>query len=208
MLAFLLMADACRQPEKRLPYLGTPVVTEHFRDGKTVYDTAYPVVPDFSLTDQDSMTVTPQTFRGKIYVADFIFLSCPTICPKMNANMLAVYQHFKGEDRVNFLSHTIDPKHDTIPRLKAYASSLPVTDQKWRFVTGDQDTIFRLAEKGYYVSAVKDSTDPVNYIHSGGMLLIDTQRHIRGIYDGTNKEAMQRLTNDIQTLLKEEPRKL
>lgn len=208
MLAFLLMAGACRQPEKRLPYLGTPVVTEHFRNGKTVYDTAYPEVPDFSLTDQDSMMVTPQTFRGKIYVADFIFLSCPTICPKMNANMLAVYQHFKGEDRVNFLSHTIDPKHDTIPRLKAYANSLSVTDRKWRFVTGDQDTIFRLAEKGYYVSAVKDSTDPVNYIHSGGMLLIDAQRHIRGVYDGTSKDAMQRLTTDIQTLLKEEPRKL
>ncbi|SKA45512.1 protein SCO1/2 [Chitinophaga eiseniae] len=208
MLAGILLLGACRQPAKRLPYLGTPVVTEHFRDGKTVYDSAYPVVPDFSLTDQDSMTVTPQTFQGKIYIADFIFLSCPTICPKMNANMQQVYQHFKAEDRVNFLSHTIDPKHDTIPRLKAFANSLQITDRKWRFVTGDQDSIFRLAEKGYYVSAVKDSTDPVNYIHSGGMLLIDAQRHIRGIYDGTNKEAMQVLINDVQTLLKEDSGKI
>ncbi|NML38807.1 SCO family protein [Chitinophaga sp. G-6-1-13] len=208
LLLCLLMISACQHTEKKLPYLGTPIVTEHFRNGNTVYDSTYPVVPAFSLTDQDSMTVTPQTFNGKIYVADFIFLSCPTICPTMNDNMLQVYHHFKNEDRVNFLSHTIDPKYDTIPRLKAYANSLHITDNKWRFVTGNQDTVFQLAEKGYYASAAKDSAAPGNYIHSGGFFLIDRQRHIRGIYNGTDKEAMQHLIRDIQTLLKEDSQKL
>lgn len=208
MLACILIMSGCRHTEKRLPYLGEPTVTKHFRDGNTVYDSIYPVIPAFSLTDQDSLTVTPQTFNGKIYVADFIFLSCPTICPKMNDNMLQVYHHFKNDDRVNFLSHSIDPKHDTIPRLKAYANSLDITDDKWRFVTGNQDTIFRLAEKGYYASVVKDTADATNYIHSGGFFLIDTQRHIRGVYNGTDKEAMQHLIKDIQTLLKEDSQKL
>ncbi|MBO9732094.1 MAG: SCO family protein [Chitinophaga sp.] len=184
--------------------MGVPTVTQHFRNGNTVYDSVYPVVPAFNLTDQDSTTVTPQTFEGKIYVADFIFLSCPTICPKMTANMLRIYDHFKNDNRVNFLSHTIDPRNDTIPKLKAYTNSLKITDKKWRFVTGNQDTIFRLAEKGYYVAAGKDSTDPGNYIHSGGLLLVDQQRHVRGLYNGTNKEEMEHLIKDIQILLKED----
>ncbi|MGO4292118.1 SCO family protein [Chitinophaga sp. RAB17] len=199
----LILASGCKQAEKRLPILGEPAVTSHQQHGTTVYDTIYPAIPPFSFTDQDSLTVSETAFAGKIYVADFIFLSCPNICPKITAEMKHVYDAFKTEDRVLFLSHTIDPEDDSIPRLKAYAGSLEVSSPKWRFVTGHQDSIYHLAEKGYFSTAYKDSTAPGGYVHSGGLVLVDKNRHIRGVYNGTDPKEGNRLINDIHILLKE-----
>lgn len=194
---------ACKQANKRLPVLGEPVVRERQEQGRTVYDSIYPVIPPFSLMDQDSAVVSEKTFAGKIYVADFIFLSCPAICPKMTVEMKKVYDAFEKDDRVLLLSHTIDPEHDSIPRLRAYAASMQLDNRKWRFVTGNQDTIYHLAEKAYFSGAYKDSTAPGGYAHSGGLLLIDQQRHIRGVYNGTEPAETKRLISDIHTLLKE-----
>lgn len=202
-LLLALLVSACNRPGKRLPILGEPDIVTREQNGKTVQDTIYPVVPPFSFTDQDSLPVSEQSFAGKIYVADFIFLSCPNICPIMTAEMKKVYNAFKANDSVLFLSHTIDPDDDSIPRLKAYAGSQEVSGPKWRFVTGNQDTVYHLAEKGYFSTAYKDSTAPGGFVHSGGLLLVDKARHIRGVYNGTDPKETTRLINDINILLKE-----
>jgi protein SCO1/2 len=202
-LLLALLVSGCTSPEKKLPILGEPGVTARQENGKTAYDTIYPVIPPFSFTDQDGLAVNEQSFAGKIYVADFIFLSCPNICPKMTVEMKKVYSTFKANDGILFLSHTIDPEDDSIPRLKAYAAGLEVAGPKWRFVTGNQDTIYHLAEKGYFSTAYKDSTAPGGYVHSGGLLLVDKARHIRGVYNGTDPQETNRLINDINILLKE-----
>ncbi len=197
------LSVGCRRPEVRLPILGEPVITQRLFNGKIVYDSVFPTIPDFSFWDQDSTKVNNQSFSGKVYVADFIFLSCPSICPKMTVEMKRTYDFFLRDDRIRFISHTVDPEHDSIPRLKAFTSSLHIDNNKWKFVTGNQDSILQLAEKGYFSNAYKDSTAPGGYVHSGGLLLIDKNRHIRGVYDGTNPKETYRLINDINILLKE-----
>ncbi len=161
-------------------------------------------IPPFSFVDQDNLIVTEKTFTGKVYVADFIFLSCPTICPKMNLEMLKVYKAFEHDDRVLFISHTIDPKNDSIPLLKAFAESLGVSSAKWHFVTGNVDSIYSIAQKNYFTEAYPDSTDHKNFIHGGGLLLVDKNRHIRGVYDGTDETETVRLIEEIKILTKEQ----
>lgn len=199
----IVCLSSCMLPDRTLPILGDPTITRRWSNGKELFDTIYPVVPAFSLTDQDSLPVNEKTFSGHVYVVDFIFLSCPGICPIMTDEMKRTYHFYEHNDQVMFLSHTIDPERDTIPRLKAYADNLQIDNKKWRFVTGNQDTIYQLAYKGYYSKAYKDTSAPGGYIHGGGFLLIDKNRHIRGVYDGTDRNETFRLINDISLLLKE-----
>lgn len=194
MVMLMLTVMSCSNPPKKLPILGNSVVK-----GK---DTIYPQIKDFSFIDQDSATVTNATFKHKIYIADFIFLSCPTICPKMTTELSAVYQVYKNNPSVFFLSHTIDPKNDTIPRLKSYANNLGV-NKRWHFVTGNKDDIFKIATESYFATVYPDAKEPGGYVHSGGLLLVDKNRHIRGVYDGTNPIETKRLISDIQILLDE-----
>lgn len=186
----------CQSRAKQLPILGKPQVI-----GK---DTIYPIIADFNFIDQDSNQVTNQTFSNKIYVADFIFLSCPTICPRLTKAMYTAYLPFATDDRVAFLSHSIDPERDTIPRLKLYSNNLGVQAAKWHFVTGNADSIFKIANESYFSAAYPDSSAPGGFTHSGGMLLIDKQKHIRGVYNSNNSSETTRLISDIQTLLKEQ----
>lgn len=190
-VGFSLMA--CK--DSSLPYLGEPDLV----NGEKVY----PTIPDFEMMNQDSQMVSQQTLTNKIYVADFIFLSCPTICPVMTKEMYRVYEKFEQDDRVVLLSHTIDPVRDSIPRLKKYADGLGVATNKWHFLRGDQDQVFQLAEESYFSTALPDSTAPGGFVHSGGLLLIDTKKHIRGVYNGTSPNETERLIKDIQVLLKE-----
>jgi len=129
-------------------------------------------------------------------------LKCPTICPKMNVEMKRVYQAYQEQERVVFVSHTIDPENDSIPLLKAYSESLGIATKKWQFLHGDKEEIHRLAE-GYFMQAYQDLNAPGGYAHSGGFLLIDENRHIRGVYDGTNSKDVDRLIDEIALLLKE-----
>ncbi|THF48453.1 SCO family protein [Flavobacterium supellecticarium] len=189
-----LVLLSCTNRQQRLPFLGNPVVKGQ--------DTLYPKIKNFTFIDQDSITVTNKTFDGKIYIADFIFLSCPTICPKMTVEMLAVYHKYQNNPDVAFLSHTIDPEQDTIKRLKAYSENLGITG-KWHFVTGNKENIYKMATESYFMTAYPDAKEPGGYVHSGGLLLIDRNRHIRGVYDGTNPQETKRLIADIALLLKE-----
>lgn len=185
---------SCNHKQEKLPFLGNPIVNQK--------DTLYPMIKDFSFINQDSSIVTNKTFENKIYVADFIFLSCPTICPKMHTELTSVYNSYKSNPNILFLSHTIDPEHDTVERLKAYTKSNKISN-KWHFVTGNKDSIYNIATKSYFATAYKDSKEPGGYVHSGGFLLIDKNRHIRGVYDGTNTEETNRLIRDIKILLRE-----
>ena len=168
--------------------------------GKQVEELVYPTIPTFQFTNQDSVSVTDKDFAGKIYVADFFFVTCPTICPIMKKNMLKVYEAFKDSDDVRILSHTIDPNHDTPAVLKQYAKDLGVTGPMWQFVTGDREKIYDIGENHYLVTAGVDSTAPGGYIHSGAFVLIDKEKHIRGQYDGTTDEGTNKLIADIKRL--------
>jgi protein SCO1/2 len=186
----------CTSKTDRLPILGNPEIVGN--------DTIYPTIPAFKFINQDSIEITNKTFDNKIYVADFIFLSCPTICPKMTNEMMKVYKVYKSNPNILFISHTIDPENDTLPRLKNYSDNLGADSKKWFFITGNKDSIYSLAENGYFSTAYFDSTAPGGYVHSGGLLLIDKNKHIRGVYDGTDPAETERLKSDIKKLLNEQ----
>lgn len=196
-LITMILLTSCENQNRRLPILGGKDVPNN---GK---DTIYQTIPNFRFIDQDSIAITQKTFENKIYVADFFFTSCPTICPIMKTEMKRVYDKFKGNEKVLFLSHTIDPEHDNIPVLKSYAEDIGVDNTQWHFVTGDRGKIFDLAEKHYMISAQEDASAPGGAIHSGAFILLDQKRRIRGYYDGTNKQEVNKLINDIPILLKE-----
>lgn len=193
-ICFTLLS--CTSKNDKLPILGNPTIVSN--------DTIYPTIPAFQFINQDSLIVTEKTFEDKIYIADFIFLNCPTICPKMTNEMTKVYDTYKSNSNILFISHTIDPKNDNIPRLKSYSDNLGADSNKWFFVTGKKEKIYALAEENYFTTAYADSTAPGGYVHSGGLLLIDKNKHIRGVYDGTDPTETDRLTSDIKKLLNEQ----
>ncbi|GAB2532288.1 SCO family protein [Rufibacter soli] len=173
-------------------------------DGKPQVDTLYHTIPDFAFLDQDSQMVTQKTVADKIYVADFFFTSCPSICPKMKSQMLRVYEKYKDNPRVALLSHSIDPTHDTVAVLRDYADRLGVKSSTWHFLTGNRDSILDLAQKHYFTSAMVDNAMPGGFEHSGAFLLVDSQRRLRGHYDGTNAQDIDQLLKDMDKLLSEE----
>ncbi len=199
-LLAILVLNGCRWEEEKLPYLGEPEKITKMVDGKEVEELAYPTIPAFQFTSQDSLPVTEKNFDGKIYVADFFFVTCPTICPVMKKNMLKVYAAFKDADDVRIMSHTIDPNHDTPAVLKEYANDLGVSGPMWQFVTGDREKIYDIGENHYLVTAGADSTAPGGYIHSGAFVLVDKEKHVRGQYDGTTEEGTNKLIADIKRL--------
>jgi len=138
--------------------------------------------------------------KGKIYVADFFFTSCRTICPKMKAQMLRVYEATAQMNDVVILSHTIDPEYDNVARLHDFAERLGVEGNRWHFLTGARDSIFKIAQTSYFATAMADEAEPDGYIHSGAFLLIDKQQRIRGKYDGTVDVDVNRLIADIKRL--------
>jgi protein SCO1 len=188
--------------ERILPILGEREVVQKKVNGQLQTDTVYARIPDFAFVNQDSQQVTNQTFAGKIYVTDFFFTTCPTICPKMKSQLLRVYEQFKDEPRVMLLSHTVDPRHDSVAVLRDYAQRLQVSSEKWHFVTGDKDALYGIAMK-YLVPAREEGSEPGGFLHSGHFVLVDEHRRIRGIYEGTVAESVDQLLRDIPVLLKE-----
>ena len=194
---------SCTEQEKRLPILGNFDVNVSESNGENDYDTIYHSIMDFEFVNQDSLMVSNKTFENKIYVSDFFFTSCPSICPIMKGQMLRLYEEFESNQEVAFLSHTIDPEYDTVALLKDYAERLGVSSEKWHFVTGDKQEIFKIAQLSYMSVAANDANAPGGYIHSGRFLLVDKKRHIRGAYDGTSPEDVDQLIFDMYVLLKE-----
>lgn len=187
-----LIFSACQLEQEPLPILGEKLI-----EGT---DTIYHTIPDFKFTNQEGQEVNLATFDNKIYVVDFFFISCPTICPVVKAQMLRVLEAYRDEDRLMFLSHTIDPKRDTVERLKKYADNLGVGVPKWHFVTGEKEKLHGIASS-YFSIAYEDSSAPGGFDHSGRLILIDQNKHIRSYCDGTDPESVDQFIKDIAILL-------
>lgn len=198
-----ILIISCGQNGKKLPILGEMQTIDRMEDGELKTDTFYQTIPNFSFVNQDSVIINNDSLKNSIYVADFFFTSCPSICPIMSKNMLSVYRKYEGNNEVRFLSHTIDPKHDTIPVLKKYADKLGVEGTQWSFLLGDRDTVYSLARNGYMNYAEENADIPGGVEHSGYFILVDKQKRIRGAYDGTDKQQVENLKNDIDILLNE-----
>lgn len=186
-----------------LPILGNKYVNEFEIEGKIVKDTVYHKIADFSFTNQEGKEVNNVYVDGKVYVADFFFTTCPTICPIMKTQMLRVYEKFKNEPEFLILSHTLDPEHDTPELLKDYAAKIGVDDDEtWNFLSGNQEKIFEIGQTSYLTTAMSDKNEPGGILHSGAFVLVDQQGRIRGVYDGTKEEQVNRLMKDIPKLFK------
>ena len=203
--ALLLLVAACQPtPPERLPYLGERDVRANPNGGPA--DTIYASAPAFRLVNQDGQRISNADFGGRLYLTDFFFATCPGICPKVQSEMLKVYQETAADDRLRFVSFTIDPAHDTVPVLRTYAQKLGVPDaSKWHFATfasANRDSVFALA-KAYFTAAQPETGAPGGFAHAGNFALIDDQGHIRGLYDSLNKDEMLRLRRDLPLLLAE-----
>jgi protein SCO1/2 len=192
----------CKDKQKRLPFLQLET-TERVVDGKAIIDSSFRTIPAFKLLNQDSAVVTEKNFEGTIYVADFFFTSCPTICPVMHRNLLKVYQKYKGNREVKLASHTIDVKYDTPSRMKSYATKLGVEGTQWEYLWGTRDEIYALAERNYLVAAQEDKNAPGGFVHQGYLVLVDKEKRIRGAYDGTQDKEVAQLMDDMDVLLRE-----
>lgn len=196
--AIIILFAACNSEQKKLPIYGQRETVVKQVDGKEVTDTIYHTIPAFNTVDQYGDSVTDKTLDGKIYVADFFFTSCPSICPIMHRNMLNVYAAFKDVADFNIISYTIDPKHDSVAVLKNYADKLGINDKKWLLLQGNKDEIYKLSESYLVKKPEEDAKE--QFIHDGYFLLIDKQKRIRGSYDGTDVKQVEQLIADIKTL--------
>lgn len=197
-----LFLYSCQSAPQKLPIVGEREVVETVVDGKTVVDTIYPKIPSFQFLNQDSVMITDKLFDNKIYVANFFFTHCPSICPTMQRNVLELYKAYKDDSRIAFLSHSIDFKYDSPAVLKKYATDLGVDNEQWQFVTGEKADIYGISQN-YLVFTNEDANAPGGYDHSSFLVLIDHDKHIRGTYDGTSKEQIQQLFDDVEILLQE-----
>lgn len=186
--------------QKPLPIFQPSQVNAEMVDSTIQYQKKYHKIADFSLINQNGKTITQDDYKGKIYVADFFFTTCQSICPIMTDNMFEIQKIIISDDEVMLLSHTVTPEIDTVAQLKRYAVEKGIIDSKWNLVTGDKKQIYELARKSYL--AVKDNGDggPFDMIHTENFVLIDKERQIRGFYDGTDSEEIERLLDDIKIL--------
>lgn len=188
------------KPQRVLPIYQPSMVTSELVDSTIQFKRKYHTIADFSLTNQNGKTITQDTYKDKIYVADFFFTTCPTICIAMTDHMLQIQNEIINDEEVMLLSHSVTPEIDSVAQLKKYALEKGVIDRKWNLVTGDKKDIYELARKSYL--AVLDDGDGGKFdmIHTENFMLIDKKRQIRGFYDGTNPEDIKLLLEDIKTL--------
>jgi len=188
-----------------LPIYQPAMVTNELVDSTIQHKRKYHKIADFSLINQNGKTITQDDYKDKIYVADFFFTTCQTICPIMTTNMADIQKEILNDDEVLLLSHSVTPKIDSVQQLKRYAIEKGVNDAKWNLVTGDKKQIYELARKSYLAVKTDGNGDEYDMIHTENFMLIDKKRQIRGFYDGTDKEDISRLLDDIK-ILKNEPR--
>tara|TARA_B100001093_G_scaffold415375_1_gene405778 strand:+ start:1779 stop:2453 length:675 start_codon:yes stop_codon:yes gene_type:complete len=188
------------KPEERLPIYQPNMVSAALVDSSMQYVRKYHTIADFKLVNQNGDTITQDTYADKIYVADFFFTTCPSICPVMTANLAEVQNEFKNDNEVLLLSHSVTPEIDSVAQLKKYAIEKGVVDQKWNLVTGNKKQIYELARKSYMAVMEDGDGGAYDMIHTENFMLIDKERRIRGYYDGTNKEEVEKLIRDIEIL--------
>ena len=189
--------------KKPLPIYQPAMVSEELVDSTIQHKAKYHKIADFSLINQNGEIVTHETYKDKIYVADFFFTTCPTICPIMTDHMYEIQKEIISDDDVMLLSHSVTPKIDSVAQLKKYAKEKGVIDRKWNLVTGDKKQIYELARKSYLAVKNDGNGDEYDMIHTENFMLIDKKRQIRGFYDGTNPGDISKLLEDIEALKEE-----
>ncbi|MFY9243295.1 MAG: SCO family protein [Polaribacter sp.] len=208
---FLLLIGliACKESKKNesriatLPFYNEPTFTPKWLDANDEKLGSFHTIPDFELTNQNGEIITQKTFENKIYVTDFFFTTCPGICPMMTKNMHLIQEAFKEDDTILILSHSVTPTKDSVPQLKTYAIENEV-GKNWHLVTGDKKQIYDLGRQWYFVEEDLGETKGLDdFLHTENFILIDKNKHIRGIYNGLNKNSVKQLIADINTLKKE-----
>lgn len=216
-IIMLLIFTACKKDIKKetvkvvensrvdyLPYYNDETFTPHWLTPNTEEEKAFHKIPDFSLTNQLGEMVTQNTFENKIYITNFFFTTCPGICPKMTGNMAKIQEEFKNDKDILLLSHSVMPSTDSVSVLKAYAKNNNVIANKWHLVTGSRHDIYTLGRDHYFVeSDLGEEKSIEDFLHTENFLLIDKNKHIRGIYNGLNRASMAQLIIDIKALKKE-----
>jgi len=190
------LKGAENKPIRYLPYYGP----KNWSQGQ---DTNYHQIPNFEFTNQNNQAFTSKDTEGKIYVCEYFFTTCKSICPVMNANLEKVYQKFKNQPDFLILSHTVDPETDSVNVLLNYARAHGVNNNQWQFLTGEKVKLYALARQGYLLSADEGNGGEEDFIHTQNFALVDGEKHIRGYYDGTDSLEINRLIIDIE-LLKQE----
>lgn len=191
------------KPAKTLKIYNPADVNPEMVDTTVQYIKKYHTIDDFSFTNQNGKTITQKDYEGKIYVADFFFTTCPSICVPMGENMAWLQDQTKDNPNVMLLSHTVMPDVDTPEVLKAYAEKKGVIDSKWNLVTGKKEDIYFIARKSYLAVKTTNSSELYDMVHTENFILVDAKKRIRGFYDGTKREEVQRLLEDINFLLTE-----
>ena len=188
------------KPAKSLPIYNPSDVNPELVDTTVQYISKYHTISDFSFTNQNGKSITQKDYEGKIYVADFFFTSCKSICPKMTTNLVEVQKAFLDNPKVKLLSFSVMPYIDSVSVLKEYAKINSVIDSKWNLVTGDKKAIYAMARKSYLAVKQGKPEELYDMVHTENFVLVDSKRRIRGFYDGTKKEEIQRLIEDINWL--------
>lgn len=210
-IIFLIFLLSCKKSKKdnftsrvdSLPYYNEASFTPNWIDAESKKLNTFHKIPDFKLTNQEGDVITQKTFENKIYVTDFFFTTCPGICPMMTKNMIMVQEAFVSDDDVLMLSHSVTPSVDSVPQLKKYAIEKNI-GKNWHLVTGDKKVIYDLGREFYFVEENLGEPKGIDdFLHTENFILIDKNKHIRGIYNGLNKNSVKQLIADIKTLKKE-----
>jgi protein SCO1/2 len=188
------------KPKKTLPIYNPSMVNPELVDSTVQYISKYHTIADFSFINQNGKIITQKNYEGKIYVADFFFTTCGSICPKMTTNLVEIQKAFSNNPKVMLLSHTVFPETDSVAVLKGYAIKNGVIDSKWNLVTGDKKQIYTMARKSYLAVKLGKPEELYEMVHTENFVLVDSKRRVRGFYDGTKKEEMDRLIEDIHFL--------
>lgn len=193
-----------KTPDRILETFGRDAYDSTDAHGNTVEAGRVHTVSGFAFTDQTGRTVTEKDYAGKIYITDFFFTTCQSICPSMSHNMMKLADKYKGDRRIGFLSHTVDPEEDSVPVLAEYAARYQADPKQWQLVTGPKKALYDMARNQYYASVEKGDGGPDDFVHTQRFTLVDRDRHIRGFYDGTDSTEMVKLERDITLLLEEQ----
>ncbi|MBB4118343.1 protein SCO1/2 [Mesonia hippocampi] len=194
-------------PKPSLPIYQPNMVNAELVDSTVQYIRKYHKISDFKLINQNGDTITQENYKDKIYIADFFFTTCQTICPIMTDHMAKIQEEFKNDDEIMLLSHTVTPSIDTVAQLKRYAVKKGVLDHKWNLVTGDKKQIYDLARKAYLVAKTQGDGGKYDMVHTENFVLVDKQKRIRKFYDGTDPEAIEELIEDVKILKQIEAQK-
>ena len=203
----LLVLSSCTPSKKEhvLPFIGNFDIEYKLVDGVEVADTVYPKVPAFTFTNQNGQNVKSADFKGKVWVAEFFFTSCPTICPSMTRNMLMLQKSTKDLKKdIQFMSFTINPDFDQPKVLKRYIKHYGVDESNWVFLTGDEEETHVLGIENFKTFAGRDDEEAGGFAHSGAFTLVDKEGYVRGVYLGTDKKQVKQLEEDLRKLLKYE----